>query len=230
MALAAVVHPTRKRRNQYHHGDLRHALIQEAVRTIETGGVAALTLRAVGHSLGVSRTALYRHFADKSALLAAVGREGFRAFKDELTIAAKVGAGRVGFKAMGRAYVRFAVTHPAHYRVMFGGFLEACESEPELEQEAAASFHVLVDAIVAQQQAGLLRPDAPAQMAGFVWAIVHGIAMLTIDGQLGDRDPNAEVDYALQRLSTGITAPHSRRTDPGVRVSAAGRCRPMRQQ
>ena len=206
MPLSAVVRPARKRRNQYHHGDLRHALIQEAVRTIETGGVPALTLRAVGLRLGVSRTALYRHFGDKSALLAAVGREGFRAFKDELLMAAKAGAGRAGFEAMGRAYVRFAVNHPAHYRVMFGGFLEACESEPELKQEAEASFHVLVDAIVAQQQAGLLRPDDPAQMAGFVWAIVHGIAMLTIDGQLGDHDLNAEVEYALERLSSGIAA------------------------
>lgn len=43
-------------------------------------------------------------------------------------------------------------------------------------------------------------------MAGFVWAIVHGIAMLTIDGQLGDRDPNAEVAYALLRLATGIAS------------------------
>ena len=207
MALPPAARPARKRRGQYHHGDLRHALIQEAVRTIEAGGVAALTLRAVGQRLGVSRTALYRHFADKSALLAAVGHQGFGAFKDELTGAATLGAGRVGFEAMGRAYVRFAITHPAHYRVMFGGFLEACESEPELAQAAAASFQVLVDAIVAQQQAGLLRRDDPAQMAGFIWAIVHGIAMLTIDGQLADRDPDAEVEYALLRLRTGIATP-----------------------
>ena len=68
----------RKRADRYHHGDLSRSLLQEALRTIEKGGVAALTLRSVGETLGVSRTALYRHFSDKSALLAAVATEGFR--------------------------------------------------------------------------------------------------------------------------------------------------------
>ena len=79
----------RKRANQYHHGDLSRSLLQEALRTIQKDGVAALTMRGVGSKLGVSRTALYRHFADKSALLAAVATEGFRT----LRIA---DAGRVG--------------------------------------------------------------------------------------------------------------------------------------
>ena len=58
----------RKPADRYHHGDLPHAMLQEAVRTIQTQGVDALTLRCVGERLGVSRTALYRHFADKQAL------------------------------------------------------------------------------------------------------------------------------------------------------------------
>jgi AcrR family transcriptional regulator len=69
---------------RYHHGDLRRALLEEAVRTIRDDGAAALTLRAVAERLGVSRTALYRHFADKSALLNAVSEEGFRRLSDEL--------------------------------------------------------------------------------------------------------------------------------------------------
>src|SRR5688572_4433622 len=71
----------RKRPGDYHHGDLRHALLQAALHTIQDQGVEALTLRGVGQKLGVSRTALYRHFADKSALLAAVAREGFRTLR-----------------------------------------------------------------------------------------------------------------------------------------------------
>jgi AcrR family transcriptional regulator len=65
----------RKRSAPYHHGDLRRALLEEAVRTIRDDGASALTLRAVGARLGVSRTALYRHFADKSALLNAVSEK-----------------------------------------------------------------------------------------------------------------------------------------------------------
>src|SRR6185436_7798067 len=68
----------------YHHGDLQRALLDEAVRTIRDDGAAALTLRAVGARLGVSRTALYRHFADKSALLNAVSEDGFRRLADAL--------------------------------------------------------------------------------------------------------------------------------------------------
>jgi AcrR family transcriptional regulator len=76
--------PLRKRRNQYHHGDLRRALLDEALRTIRQDGVEAVTLRKVGQSLGVSRTALYRHFSDKRALLAGVATEGFRMLRDRL--------------------------------------------------------------------------------------------------------------------------------------------------
>ncbi len=199
--------PRRKHRNQYHHGDLRRALIEEALRVIQTTGVDGLTLRAVGDRLGVSRTALYRHFADKAALLAAVAREGFRTFRSELQAAlASHGGGQAGFEAMGRAYVGFAVSHPAHYRVMFGGFLDACAADPELGEEAAGSFQVLVDAIVEQQREGRLRSDDAGQLARYVWAVTHGVAMLAIDGQLGDADPDAEIRYAIARLAHGIAA------------------------
>src|SRR5262245_18784471 len=76
--------PRRKRPSQYHHGDLRRALVEQALRTIQSEGVRGLTLRGVGETLGVSRTALYRHFKDKRALLAEVAREGFRTFRQEL--------------------------------------------------------------------------------------------------------------------------------------------------
>src|ERR671918_167767 len=91
--------PKKKRAGQYHHGDLRRSLLEEAVRTIQTHGVEALTLRTVGERLGVSRTALYRHFADKPALLAAVGREGFRMLRIALSEAWESrGRGRKGFE------------------------------------------------------------------------------------------------------------------------------------
>src|SRR5215510_7095962 len=96
-------------KNRYHHGDLRRALLEEAVRTIRDDGAAALTLRAVGARLGVSRTALYRHFADKSALLNAVSEDGFNRLGDALERAwADPGGSVKGFEAMGHAYVHFA--------------------------------------------------------------------------------------------------------------------------
>ncbi|HEX2167935.1 MAG TPA: TetR/AcrR family transcriptional regulator, partial [Longimicrobiales bacterium] len=110
--------PTRR---TYHHGDLRRALLDEALVIIGAEGVDALTLRGLGARVGVSRTALYRHFADKPALLTAVATEGFRALREQLVAAWQEGGQTpAAFEAMGAAYIGFAVTNSSHYRVMFG--------------------------------------------------------------------------------------------------------------
>ena len=194
----------RKRTDRYHHGDLSRSLLQEAVRIIQKGGVGALTVRKVGEKLGVSRTALYRHFADKSALLAAVATEGFRTLRLQTHDAwEKHGGGRKGFEAMGAAYVKFAVDHPSHYRVMFGGYVRDAAPGSDLDKEGQGAFQVLVDAIVAQQRDGLVRRDDPLALAQYIWATVHGIAMLAIDGLL--RQPvDAVTRFGIERVRTGI--------------------------
>jgi AcrR family transcriptional regulator len=209
MARSRPARSARKPADRYHHGDLRRALIQEAVHTIQAKGVDALTLRAVGQKLGVSRTALYRHFADKSALLAAVAGEGFRMLRTQLvTTWEDGGRGVQAFEAMGPAYVSFAAGHPSHYRVMFGGFLNDSPPDSELAEEGAGAFQALVDAIVALQHKGLVRQDDPQQLATFIWAVVHGIAMLTIDrlAKPGSGGPDELARFAGTRLWTGIAA------------------------
>jgi AcrR family transcriptional regulator len=197
----------RKPANRYHHGDLQRALLQAAVRTIQKQGVHALTLRAVGEELGVSRSALYRHFADKAALLVAVAHEGFRMLRIELEGAwERGGKGRAGFEAMGEAYVRFAITQPSHYRVMFGSGLERGGTHAELAEEGTRAFLALVNALVEQQREGLIRKDDPEQQAHFIWALVHGISMLVIDGALrAGTDIDLLTRFALERARTGIT-------------------------
>lgn len=211
--------PARKRADRYHHGDLRRALLQAAVRTIGSHGVEALTLRGVGGTLGVSRTALYRHFTDKAALLAAVAAEGFRMLRTALNESWERGGRTLrGFEAMGAAYVQFAVAHPSHYRVMFGADIFTAEhhamfgadiftaEHTDLAQEGAGAFQVLVDAIVELQRQQLARRDDPRQMALFVWAATHGVAMLAIDGRLGRE--TAAIDsltsYMTDRVRTAI--------------------------
>jgi AcrR family transcriptional regulator len=210
----AARRPARKPASRYHHGDLRRALLDEAVRTIQIEGVDALTLREAGRRLGVSRTALYRHFRDKSALLAAVARDGFQRFRQDLVDAWTAGGRRRhGFEQMGRAYVSFAAANPSHYRVMFGAFRDLCEKDPALQADAAAAFQVLVDAIQTLQTAGEIRGDDPRQLARFIWSAVHGVASLAIDGQLGP-DPkvrDALVSFTLERLFSGIEKRSARR-------------------
>ena len=197
---------TRKLARRYHHGNLRRALLDDALATIRAAGVAGLTMREMGARLGVSRTALYRHFADKRALLAAVATEGFRTLREQLVAAWEEGGRtRAGFRGMGIAYIRFAVTNPAHYRVMFGGFVDETAHEPELETEGAGAFQALVDALAALQREALVREDDTLRMARFVWAIVHGVAMLAIDGQLHEPGAVGELmPYAVEHLWTAI--------------------------
>src|SRR5215469_11375677 len=107
--MARFAHPRagRKSAKPYHHGNLRRALLDEALRTIQMHGVEHLTLRTVGERLGVSRSALYRHFADKQSLLATVGKEGFRMLRQAIAEAwERSRRGQVGFEAMARAYVQ----------------------------------------------------------------------------------------------------------------------------
>lgn len=193
----------------YHHGDLRRALLDEALRTIQTQGVEHLTLRTVGARLGVSRSALYRHFADKQSLLATVGKEGFRKLRQALADAWEGnGRGRIGFEAMHRAYVQFAVAHPSHYRVMFGGFIESGAKDDLFNAEAKGAFQVLVNALVEQQNAGDIRRDDPVLMARFVWALVHGTALLFIDGQLPEPAQRAALEpYLAERIYASIRRP-----------------------
>jgi hypothetical protein len=109
---------------------------------------------------------------------------------------------------MGLAYVQFADAHPSHYRVMFGRYIESCSKDQEFVQEARAAFGVLVNSIVEQQQLGLVRKDDPQLVALFIWSVVHGIAMLVIDGQLRGRDDHGETlnTYARERIRAAISA------------------------
>ena len=192
----------RKPRGRYHHGNLRRALVDEAVQTIHRAGVDALTLRGVGAALGVSRTALYRHFADKDALLAVVAREGFVALKAALDEArTRTPDLRDQLTEMGAAYVRFALDNQAHYQVMFGRFLERCKDEPELMADASAAFQTLFVMIQDLQRAKKARQGDPLELSRFVWAAVHGIAMLAINGQLG---PDRAAGLALFEQSAAM--------------------------
>jgi AcrR family transcriptional regulator len=176
----------RKPKGAYHHGDLEHALLDAALRTIREDGVQGLTLRGVGARLGVSRTALYRHFDDKTALLAGVAAEGFRLLHDALrrAITQASGEGTDILQEMGRAYVRFALSNQSHYQTMFGGFLTDWSRYPDLIHHAEAAFNVLLDTIRDEQRHGRIVAGDPIELAEITWSLTHGIATLGAARQL----------------------------------------------
>lgn len=173
----------------YHHGDLRAALLGAATRLLRTGGSDALTLRALAEAVGVSRTAPYRHFKDKSALLVAVAAEGFERLRDVLNLVnERTAPGLDVFEEMGWAYVRFAIENPAHYRLMYGREAIARREIPALQHAADAAYDELVALIDTGQAAGVLRAGDAGALAYVAWATVHGLASLLVDGQMEQPD------------------------------------------
>jgi AcrR family transcriptional regulator len=196
------------RRGRYHHGDLRRAMIDGALRILAAEGVAGLSLRAVARRAGVSQAAPYRHFADKAALLAAVAEEGFRA----LTAAMRDAAAAAGddlivrFRAVGLTYIRFAVDRPARFRLMFGREVAHGAGNERFDQAASETFALLVTGIERGQRAGLIRPGNPMDMAMASWSMVHGLSALLVDGQLsrGTEGLEAYASRALRYLFIGF--------------------------
>lgn len=185
---------------KYHHGDLRAALLSEAAAMIADGGVASVTMRAIGARLGVSRGALYRHFPDKSALLVAVAAAGFERLKKRVQSidAAAQRAGIDRFRRMGEAYVRFALENPAQYRLMYGKEALTRHDLPELRVAGDALLGLLVDVIRTHQRSGTIRRGDPEALAYVAWSAVHGLASLVIDGQI---EPHVDVDKLIRQTT-----------------------------
>lgn len=165
---------------------------------IREEGVQALTLRGVGSRLGVSRTALYRHFDDKEALLARVAAEGFKRFHEALSAAVqRATASRANpMTAMGAAYMRFALSNPSHYQTMFSGVLTDWNRYPDLVRHADGAFNVLLDTIRAEQREKRIGPGDPLDLAEITWALSHGLATLGLARQLR-RTPGQLQDLAV---------------------------------
>lgn len=177
----------RGKRGPYHHGDLRRALVEAAVDLMTREGVDALTLRATARRAGVSPAAPYRHFADKQALLAAVAEEGFRAMVEEMRRASGEHEAEplTALRAVGLAYVAFAIRHPSHFRVMFGREVADRSAYRDLGEAARAAFELLAEAVAQCQRSGLVREGDPRALAVSAWAMVHGLADLQVNRQLG---------------------------------------------
>lgn len=164
----------------YHHGDLRAALVQAGLKALEVRDIGDISLRQIAREVGVSPTAVYRHFPDKNALLSALGQAGIEQMADWQQAAAEAATGEDAFAATGRAYVRWALANPALFRLVFGQC--SAVSDSVFGQNNAASMLRDFAGKRAGSEAGTQRLMIQA------WAIVHGLAMLMLDGQLPKDD------------------------------------------
>jgi AcrR family transcriptional regulator len=178
----------------YHHGDLRPALVRAAIATIDEVGPATMSVREVARRAGVTHAAATYHFGDKAGLLTAVAVEGYRLLAEELEQTQRETR---SFLEVGVAYVRFAVTHRAHFEVMFRTELYDAD-DPELREARAATAALLYGTTQAT--------DDQVAAGVAAWALVHGIADLWLNGSLPPRlgdDPEAITRRVAHHLRAG---------------------------
>lgn len=194
---------------RYHHGDLRHALVRAGLDLLEeVGTTEGISLRRVARRVGVSHAAPYHHFPDKAHLIEALAVAGFDTFTEVLRRArdGKPGDPLERLRATGLAYVRFAIERPALFRLMNRPELRSrgtsgADAGP-VERAAHASYQVLESGIRAAQEAGLTDGGEIRSRALAAWSLVHGLAVLAMDGLIDGGVTGAD---DAERLATAVT-------------------------
>ncbi|MCY2937862.1 MAG: TetR/AcrR family transcriptional regulator [Planctomycetota bacterium] len=190
----------------YHHGDLRQALLDAALGLVATEGVRGFTLREAARAAGVSHNAPYRHFASRADILAALALEG----QATLLQCLKDGMGqtvnrKLRLEKLSIAYLEFATTHTAFFRVMFSPDVAAVQT-PELQAAQKKTFACFVTEVEAAESDGTIRTGKVARFSLAGWSAMHGAAMLLIDRVL-DRSPHppgSQSPRDLARMVMGV--------------------------
>jgi AcrR family transcriptional regulator len=182
------------RRDQYHHGALREALIEEARRLLAENGVDDFSLSELARRVGVSPPAVYRHFANRNDLLSAVAERGYEELTeamDEVYRSAK--DSRDLTHHLGLCYMTFAIGHPEMFVLMFSGRYRG-QAGPARD----AAFQPLLDSVEKAQRDGVLPAGIPTPVvARTLWGLVHGMTVLHLNGGFDV----SGIDDAPERLS-----------------------------
>jgi len=179
-------HIDRQKPKPYHHGDLRNALIQAGLELLAEGGVQELDLRKVARRAGVSHAAPYRHFADKQALIAAINEEGFHLLAERIRSTLREVSVEPVEQLLGvaLAYVRFAKENPWLMREMFSGLTIERETFESLHTASKSVYRLYAEVIRRGQERGKIVDGDPTALAGVLWSVLHGLAMLIIENQM----------------------------------------------
>ena len=185
-----------KQKRAYHHGNLPNTLVTAGLALVEAAGVEALSLRKVAARVRVSAAAVYRHFADKDALLAAIAAEGFAMLNgqfDAVSSAPEAHDPLLRLRALGSAYVNLALAHPGLFRLMFASRQPAGVRDARLDEQARRAYRTL-EATVAACFVGTANRATVAATTVAAWSMVHGYAMLRLENQLTGFPPESLPD------------------------------------
>ncbi len=185
----------------YHHGDLRESLIAAAFQLVVEHGAENFTVAEACRLAGVSTAAPYKHFRDRGEILEAVVSRGFEVMTEtSMEAVAEHGEGTLaGIAAMGEAYVEFAVSQQALFRLMFGQKPSVREAEPVID-EGRACFGYLISQVAIYCEQNAADGDATA-IAVRLWTFVHGAASLTIDEDYDKVVPGFDVKQMVRETT-----------------------------
>ncbi len=186
----------------YHHGNLKKALVDGALRLIEEKGPTGFTLSEAAREAGVTPAAVYRHFDGREDLIAEAARQGYEIFADLMEYAYAKGqpSALASFEATGRAYLAFARKYPGHYVAMFESGI-SIQRTPELNDVATRAMGVLETAAMELSKHIPEEKRPPPQMfSAHIWALSHGVVELFARGSPGTKSPFPPEDL----LETGI--------------------------
>jgi AcrR family transcriptional regulator len=202
----------------YHHGNLADALVREGLELAAEGGPETLSLREVARRAGVSATAAYRHFTNRDDLVRAV----------KVAVLARLGAAlraatlsrlpsgltdaeqaRRRLIGIGQAYVEFAIANPGQYRVIFadGTFPDRAPGAGDDDYAPESPYGILSEVLDQMAAAGALTPERRADAELPMWALVHGLSSLILEGPYGlrpRREQKKLVQSSLELVISGL--------------------------
>lgn len=200
---------------RYHHGDLRRALIDAALRLAEQGGVEGISVREAARLAGVSPGAPFRHFETRDALMTAVAEEAQRRFRVEIdTVLAEAPASDPlsRFRSFGLAYLRWAMRNPAHFEIISTGRYFNHDGAAALSRDNAELIAIVERLLEDALAQGQLRPSDLKTLKIAGRALVYGFARMNLDGHLprwgvADEDIERTAEAVLDLFVGAIARP-----------------------
>ena len=197
-------------KKEYHHGNLKQELLDIAFDFIAKEGVEKLTLKVLADKTNTSRSAIYRHFNSKDALIENIIKLGFKEF-DSATVDILNNKNIPlidRFYMATKAYIMWAKENQNLYRLLFGKkYAHIREAIIDIKSEDCCAFAYLIEAIEEGQKQGIIKKESSYKQAITIWSSLHGLSSLIIDGFMNVEEIYEElIDNLFETLLSGVVS------------------------